>query len=218
MIRSKDKTEFVNSTLFVRNQSVQVMSDIWEWTMVAHSITENGGVTTHTLGDGWYANYAEVDVNEEAFQRHWNFLFQKKRTELLLEAESSSKYPAVKGRRVKVVRGRTAKGVVGKVFSVIESSYSSGYRNSIEPKLGIALNDIKIPVIKNGRTYEQYAFVQWIWARNCEVIDPEIPDMNKIEFVAGEYADAKLQDLRNEVSQYWMANGKKVWDLTPKAA
>ena len=92
----------------------------------------------------------------------------------LESAENEAANPAVRDRIVTVVRGKDkkVKGATGKVVVVKDMYYGMGYRGSMQPKLGIALDDEKIDVVKNGRTYSSYKNMIWVWAHNCEVVNP----------------------------------------------
>lgn len=199
------KVEFVGSTCYIRNESVQVMSDIWEYVPTAHSIDENGRMaTTYLWGDRWAGGEDKkpshevlVDVTEESYQRFWQYVKTSTMEKLWAEAESKSLVPHVKGRTVRVSRGRTHKDVVGKVVVVMEATYHAGYRSSNEYKLGIATSDRKIKVMRNGREFENYADVVWVWARNCEVVNPVVPAIESFAEEATKTADFRLEAVRN---------------------
>lgn len=193
----------VGSTLFVKRELEQVMSDVWDYVTHAYYIDDSGRMLST------YFSEAEVDVSEAAFQRYRKYIYEGTLERAVENSQREAAQVTVRGRTVKVVRGRKCVGIQGKVVAVIDSMYNAGYRQLSSKKLGIALDDTKVQVVKNGRTYENYANVQWVWAHNCEVVNPDQPDMAQLEQFANDSADLKLQQLRNQVRDYWAAGGKK---------
>lgn len=50
-----------------------------------------------------------------------------------------------------------------------------GYRGRYEWKLCVALDDSMVEVrAANGKIYNNYANVIWVWARNCQVETPQV--------------------------------------------
>ena len=169
----------VGTTLFTQSNSERVMSDIWEWiTSVYYWDPATGSVKSMWLGeetkytiDCDFATIAD-EVRRAFYLRHLKYYTEK--------AERAAEIPD-KGRTVKVVRGKTANGVEGKVVVAIERPYQMGYRTNLEMKLGVALDDeMTTYVAKNGKTYPTHKNMVWVWARNCEVVNPEI-DVTKVE-------------------------------------
>lgn len=161
------------TTLFIKTESEQIMSDIWEmitkafyWDPVANAIREQWlDDDTKVVVD------ADLDTVLPAIEKAEYSKF------LARELESAKDYaenPAVRDRMVRVVRGKDkkVKGATGKVVVVKDMYYNMGYRSSVQPKLGIALDDEKIDVVKNGRTFSSYKNMIWVWAHNCEVVNP----------------------------------------------
>ena len=171
-------TDYVGRSVYATYETVQVMSDIWEQHLVLKSITPEGGVTSNYLAGGYGADerreYA-IDATESAFQDF--YVAQKARRLSQLQYDDATQAnTARKDKMVKVVGGRdkTAKGKIGKVVVVKEMFYGMGYRGSMRNKLGIALDDTMVKrTLANGKTYDNYANMIWVWAHNVEVINPE---------------------------------------------
>ena len=170
-----EETVFVGRSVFVKPETVQVMSDIWEEHMRLTSIDENGNLVAYSVA-GWYGctesdkvEYA-VDATPQAFADYRKRQYELAYARFLADAESEVSNPAVKGRVVKVVRGRTGKGIVGKVVVVMMGNYGMGYRSAQLPKLGIATSPRMVEkVMPNGKVFMNHADMVWVWAKNCEV-------------------------------------------------
>ena len=196
-------TRYVGRSIFARNQTVKVMSDIWEEHLVLHSVEEDGRIVENSVA-GYTGDKPEweVDGTEEAFEDyrahreefHFNTLSQ--------DATDEAVKPSVKDRIVKVVKGRKAKGTVGKVVVVMDAYYGMGYRGYETKKLGIATSPRMIKVVKNGREYNNYADMEWVWAMNCEVETPEAIDTDAIRIEAQKRAQANLDQLRENAATY----------------
>jgi hypothetical protein len=72
-----------------------------------------------------------------------------------------------------------------------------GYRSTVEDKLGIATSEVKIKVpAANGRVYDNYRDVVWVWARNCELVEvPEI-DLESVKERARNAAQYEVKGRR----------------------
>ncbi len=184
----------VGTTLYTQANSERIMSDIWEWiTSVYYWDADAGAIksvwlgeeTTYTI-DCDFETVAE-DVRKAFFDR--NFKRQ------LSLASDEAEVPT-KGRTVRVVRGKTSKGSEGKVVVAIERPYGMGYRTSYEMKLGIALDDeMTTYVAKNGKTYPTHKNMIWVWARNCEVINPEV-DIEDVTYRATTITNREVAELQ----------------------
>ena len=169
----------VGTTIYTQANSERIMSDVWEWiTSVYYWDPATGSVKSMWLGEETkYTIDCDFATIADEVRRAFYLRNLKYHTE---KAERAAEIPD-KGRTVKVVRGKTAKGVEGKVVVTIERPYGMGYRTSIETKLGIALDDeMTTYVAKNGKTYPTHKNMVWVWARNCEVVNPEI-DVTEVE-------------------------------------
>jgi hypothetical protein len=188
-----EETVFVGRSVFAKPETVQVMSDIWEEHMRLTSIDENGDLSVYSVA-GWYGcqegdkvEYA-IDATPQAFADYRKRQYELAYSRFLADAENEVSDPAVKGRVVKVVSGRTGKGAVGRVVVVMMGNYCMGYRSSQQQKLGIALSPEKITVVKNGKTFENYANMIWVWARNCEVETVQPVDTATVKAKADAFA------------------------------
>ena len=167
----------VGSVLFSTRETIQVMSDMWEeQTLVTLWNSEKGEP------DRVYLNTGETvvaDASQEIIRAYVKYE-TKRAYDAKLDALRSSYWKSFatpsKGSIVRVTRGRAKNGVAvgdGKtypVFHIMEKNYSEGFRSSVRPLLGIALDDEKVDTVaKNGKTYQSYKNTAWVWAHNCEV-------------------------------------------------
>ena len=201
------KTVGEGSTLYWRSESVQVMSDIWEWLPVAY-YEENGRLAQRIVN--FETDTVVVDATPETFQRLFKTEYDRYFTRFTGDADHQANRVDVKGRMVKVTRGRTDKGKVGKVVAIIERPYSMGYRSSYEYKLGIAIDDQKMEVkAPNGKTYQNYVNLIWVWARNCEVVNPT-PDYTDIVERATDAANVLVNNLKERFAEALTAQAFQV--------
>lgn len=191
-------TEGVGTTLYITNESEQVMSDIWEWVTKAYYWDR----ASKTLKSAWVdGGVVVVDANFAALESEmYDAFFAKEYAAGLSAAENDSLMPDVRGREVKVTGGRdkSLKGKIGKVVVVMEKMYGMGYRGVLRNKLGIALDDEKVSVERNGRVYENYKNMIWVWAHNCEVVAPAISEteLANVKRVAESRAKYRLENVR----------------------
>ena len=153
-------------------ESQQVMSDMWEQAYCARYWDP---VEKRVKVDMWIDS-AEVDATEEVKNavRSWIALNAFNEAKERFEKEAQEKR---KGSVVKVVKGRSDKGAIGKIVAIIERPYKMGYRSTMAKKYGIATSDVKIKVpAANGKVYENYKDVVWAWAFNTELV--EVPEVN----------------------------------------
>jgi hypothetical protein len=78
--------------------------------------------------------------------------------------------------------------------------YGMGYRAVMRDKLGIALDDEKVTVERNGRVYENYKNMIWVWAHNCEVVTPE-PDVFYAEKCAKARTESYIATLKANIAR-----------------
>ena len=163
------------------DNNYQIMSDVWgsaDWAFVWDdeknqpfnillNVWEYGRDTT---------NVAAVDATDEVKAKYQAWLVRKQYEKLVAAAEAEAD-KIVKDDTVTVVAGRYAKGVTGKVVAIIQKPYGQGYYAKTENKLGIATSDEKIKVAaKNGKVYENYKDVEWVWARNVQKVNKPVID------------------------------------------
>lgn len=199
----EEQTRYVGRSLFARNQTVKVMSDIWEEHLVLHSVAEDGHIVENSVA-GYHGEKPEweVDATEEAFEDYRAYREEFHFNTMKSKADDEAVKPSIKGRVVKVVKGRRAVGTVGKVVVVMERPYNMGWQSVLKLKLGIATSPRKIKVVRNGREYENYADMEWVWAQNCEVEKPETVDTDAIREEAKDRAANDLERLRAQVESY----------------
>ena len=189
------------TTLFIRTESEQVMSDIWE--MITKAFYWDP--TQNAIREQWLndTDVVKVDADYDKIlpliekAEYGKFLARE-----LESAKDEAENPAVRGREVRVVKGRdkSVKGSVGKVVVVKEMQYSMGYRSSVAPKLGIALNDVMVEVVRNGKTYTNYKNMIWVWAHNCEVVNPT-PDAEYAVKTALSRTESYMRSLKDQIAR-----------------
>ena len=195
-IVSEKVTIAVGATLSVRTGSIQVMSDIWETTKFATYWDDQAGM----INEKPYVEQAEVDATPEVLEKVKAYLFKDAFNIAKLQAMN---YAAAiyKGSVVKVVNGRTAKGTVGKVVAMIQRPYQMGWKSTTQTKYGIATSEEKIKVAAaNGKVYENYKDMVWVWARNCELENvPEI-DLEEVKERAAAIAADKFKNAYRKIA------------------
>ena len=185
---SKYVTEVVTiaegATLKVWKDSIQVMSDVWEMGTLATYWDDVKGC----LQTIQWVSKADVDATPAVLEKVKAFLYAKAYNNLyqqrLAEANTMKK-----GNIVKVKSGKTAKGLVGKVVVQIERPYLMGWKSVMSTKFGIAGSDEKVEVVKNGKVYENYKDVIWVWAKNCEIVDVPAVDIEEVKESAANVAE-----------------------------
>lgn len=190
----------VGTTLYTQANSERIMSDVWEWiTSVYYWDPATGSVKSMWLGDE--TTYT-IDCEFKTIADDVQSAFYARNLKRELErADHEATIPS-KGRMVKVTRGKTAKGAEGKVVVAIERPYGMGWRSSLEMKLGIALDDeMTTYVAKNGKTYPTHKNMVWVWARNCEVVNPEV-NVPEVEERAMRIATNEVAELHRKTSEY----------------
>lgn len=177
--------------------TVRVMSDIWEQALMAEYWDE---ASQSVKSDEWLDSGTTVDATAEVISKAEAWLYVRKYENAFQKRKSYEEQEVrriVRDARVRVVSGRTAKGVEGLVAAVIQRPYGMGYRSTIEDKLAIATSDVKVKVPGfNGRVYENYRDVEWVWARNCERIDVPEVDLEQVKEIARNEAQHEVK-IRN---------------------
>jgi hypothetical protein len=186
----------VGTTLYTQANSERIMSDVWEWiTSVYYWDPASGSVKSMWLDErAEYTIDCEFATIANDVRRAFYLRNLKYHTE---RAERAAQVPD-KGRTVKVVRGKTAKGAEGKVVVAIERPYQMGWRTNLELKLGVALDDeMTTYVAKNGKTYPTHKNIAWVWARNCEVVNPEI-DLAEVDRRAAADTEREVAEIQRK--------------------
>ena len=205
------KTIGENTTLYWRSESVQVMSDIWEWLPVAY-YEENGSIAQRILNmeTDTVVVDATSDVFDRIYSKEYSRLFEREKSRL----DGDALDPAVKGRIVKVTSGRSNKGVVGKVVARVEKPYSMGYKTSWEYKLGIALDDEMVDYHHpSGKVFKNHKNMVWVWARNCEAVNPVV-DYSAAEINAQRGAESLVTALKQRFAEALTAQALQVSSRT----
>jgi hypothetical protein len=187
------------TTMYIRTESEQVMSDIWEY--VTKAFYWDGKV----VREQWLDNDAvvKVDADFDSLLPEIEAAEYARFLKVELEnAEDEAGNPAKRDRLVRVVGGRdkALKGKEGRVVVVKEMQYGMGYRAVMRDKLGIALDDEKVTVERNGRVYENYKNMIWVWAHNCEVVTPE-PDVFYAEKCAKARTEVYMSVLKANIAR-----------------
>ena len=193
------KTFGVGTTLYRTMESVQVMSDIWDYLPVAY-YEDNGKINRMFIEP---EDVVTIDADIDAVcARVFAHEKEKAANEIRRAAEIEAERVDVKDRVIQVVAGRNSKGSVGKVVFVKEMMYAMGYRARPEPKLCVALDDTMVQVrAANGKIYNNYANVIWVWARNCEVVKPLV-NLYGIDTVSSEKAESAVGSLKRDVEKF----------------
>lgn len=130
-----------------------------------------------------YPNTAIVDADEETLKKYKAFCEKLEQERKAEEEKKERLNPAVKGKIVRIVKGRpkgAKKGDTGKVFWVgnpIERTSKYGTWNyGTTQKVGIAMSEEKIKVTKyrkDGTEYqlESYKDICWTYTHNLEVVE-----------------------------------------------
>jgi len=168
----------VEATLTAKMETVQVMSDIWESQLyVTYWDAAAGKPASAYLPDQGLADVT-IDYTPQVFKAYLTYMAKLRYEtayEKLLDTVQATNMKAVAGSTVKIVGGRPKPGVVTgqeyKVFHVMDRNYGMGYTSVTRPMLGIALDEEKHDTVgKNGKTYQSYKNVAWVWAHNTEVV------------------------------------------------
>jgi hypothetical protein len=190
----------VGTTLYTQENSERVTSDIWEWITSAYYWDAASGSIKYIWLDEETKHTIDCEFKTIANDVQSAFYTRNLKRELE-QAQYEAKIPT-KGRMVKVTRGKTAKGTEGKVVVAIERLYGMGWRSSLEMKLGIALdNEMTTYVAKNGKTYPTHKNMIWVWARNCEVVNPEV-NIHEVEEHAMRITLNEIAELHRKTSEY----------------
>lgn len=186
------KTIAVGATLKTWNGTIQIMSDEWASTTYASYWDE----AEQRIKQICEVSSVTVDATPEVMAKVKNFLYNRAYQKALSEAQNEAAR-ITKDSIVKVARGRSSKGVEGKVVVAIQKPYQTGWRSNLELKLGIATSDVKIKVpAANGRVYENYRDMVWAWARNCDlVVVPEI-DLESVKERASNATEYEIREYK----------------------
>jgi hypothetical protein len=195
------ETIHVGRSLYVANETVQIMSDVWDTETFLYSIRDDGTLSRDCVqyceSNAEQPTY-EIDATPEAFELHRAYCEARQYETLVANTNAEYANPAHKGRVVKVTKGRnTPKGLVGKVVVIIERPYGMGYRSVMRKKLGIATSAKMVDkVMPNGKVFQNHAEMVWVWAHNCEVEKPQTADLALCRKMAQDFAENAVKGLR----------------------
>lgn len=162
--------QYAGAVLSWTRECVQVMSDIWE-NQIHVVVWDEATQAPKTFVD---PTSKVVDATDEVIKKYiaWRskVVFENRYEMLLGQARTEAATVRV-GSTVKVLSGRKR---VGEgpfiVFHLMEKMYNMGYKSQPAMMAGVALDDKKsMKPGKNGKMYNSYDNVDWIWVRNLEV-------------------------------------------------
>lgn len=159
---------FTGSVVYTSTKTYQVMSDIWE--TGRYAVVWNFETMRVETVD-WVESTTTVDAPPEVMNMAKEYEVYQKARNMIREQKISFEREAEriqKGDTVTVTQGRVGKGTTGKVVVVMNAFYNRGWRSSEELKLGIATSDDRVEVVRNGRIYNNYKDMEWVWARNVK--------------------------------------------------
>lgn len=190
----------VGTTAFVRAETEQVMSDVWEQITRIYYFNDAGGLSSVYAGEKDLTHTLDADY-DAGLKALWQYTYTNALAGHRARAEENARTPQ-KGDTVKVVRGRTAKGTVGKIVVMKEMLYNAGWQKRWAWKVAVAVDDaMKDWVSPQGKTYSVYANVVWVWLFNCEVLNPT-PNYERAERLAHEDADRAVDQATRFCRQY----------------
>ena len=178
------------ATLSVFYDTLQVMSD--EWAQVLCARYWDGEAIRYVQ---WVEASSTVDATPEVLEQVRQFIYKGAYSTALSQLQEEAARIS-KGSEVKVVKGKYSKGASGKVVASITRPYGMGYRAPLRDKLGIATSDEKIKVAaKNGKVYENYKDVVWVWAQNCELLSVPEVDLSQVKERAENATESRLKEV-----------------------
>lgn len=197
VIKTEHVDAFKGATLKVYTQTDQVMSDVWEDNRYA-LVWDGKEAKSIYLGEG---SSATVDATPEVIEAYRASLYATALHIAKNNAERIAKQP-MSGKRIRVTKGRTDKGLEGLVVYSKEMSYGMGYRAAWKPKLCVTRDgEYTVEKTRTGREYRKYVNVAWVWAQNVIVTDWEsrMPSEAELAERAKYAADSVVESL----SGYW---------------
>jgi len=164
--------QYPGAVLSWTRECVQVMSDIWE-DQIHVVVWDEATQAPKTIVD---PTSKVVDATDEVIKKYiaWRSKVVWENQYALLAGRAEAEASKVKvGSVVKVLSGRKR---VGQgpfvVFYMMEKMYNVGYKSQPAMMAGVALDEQKsMKPGKNGKMYNSYDNVDWIWARNLEVVN-----------------------------------------------
>jgi hypothetical protein len=190
----------------INGASFQVMSDIWgsctdvEVFDVAENRPKKLSFNFSDNGHVWSKADCNVDVTDEVWEKYRAYQLQKQIENDINNYKIRDKV-VKQGDIVRVVKGKTAKGVEGKVVFIKAGGMARyGYRMVDTNSYCVALSDLTVKVTSPaGREYDRHVDTVWVYARNCEKVNLTEPNIEEITQNATKHVD------------YLFANKKKVF-------
>lgn len=184
-----DEVEYEGCVVDVERKDERLMSDVWgvvTYATVFHpeevKFEHIRVMTDMGSGDDWHAARWDVDASPDVldiydvWKKAQQFGAALRRYDSDQQRLLDERRTVEKGKWVKVVRGRKVeKGTIGKVFWLQDQNYYG----RCTTRIGIAVprEDGKLRTVetvgRRGNKYQQYADVEWTYAHNCAVINPE---------------------------------------------
>lgn len=187
------------------DQSYRIMSDIWgsaDWATVwddASASPKKVLVNVYDMNpESWRPVEIVVDATPDVVMAYHNYRYNRVYTNTYESLKSQAEFEAAEIRKddvVEVVKGKREVGVRGKVAVKMLATYGMGWRASQEYKLGIATSDEKIKVVRNGKVYENYKDIKWVWARNAKKVTVPAIDLEAIQNASTEAAKREVAKL-----------------------
>jgi hypothetical protein len=218
----KDGTSVhIGRVISIHANSPRIMSDIWGDGMEAKYIEDGTGIIQTVQLVTWdmgseYAQYdykkCTVDADETALAEYETSQYKQFVQQYTHNAEKLAR-EIRKGDKIRVTNGRTAKGSIGIVFWMDRKSYGTGYYNSrTEWKYGIALSNRKKNITKpDGREFESYADVAFVWGHNVEKMGwEELVDTSHVETEARKSAAIARESVERNMVAYFNKHQKKI--------
>jgi hypothetical protein len=189
--------EYAGRVLAIGSKTVQIMSDVWEDTTAA---TVWDGTTVKVV-NLWTSGIAEIDATEETWSEVRKWYFDRQLAEITFQARQEALNPTFGNKKVKVLKGKdkTVIGKIGDVFAAINSEYKAAWKTTSMKKLGVRFSDEKIAVAKNGKVFQNWKDVVWIWPHNVEVVNPDqyMPPVVELEQSAAAQTNSYIAKMRD---------------------
>jgi hypothetical protein len=171
-----EKIEHAGCVLDIwHDTNYRIMSDVWctaIWAKVWRpDISQPQDVLVVVLWEGPRKATAEIDATDEVKSAYRNWLIKHTYLKKMNTAKDEAAR-LIKGCIAKIIKGRNAKGLQGKVVVCMDARYGFGRHSCVMQKLGIATSDITYKkALPNGKVVDAYKDMVWVWAKNCERVD-----------------------------------------------
>lgn len=188
------QVKYEGATIRAWQDTVQVMSDIWELMLHVEVWDEAEQRSIVLMEPAAYV----VDATPEVLAKYLTWYGERKFEyyQGLFERQAVTEaLRPVKGDKVRVVRGKVKTPDPKAFYPIVvsmDAPYNAGWKSVIKRKFTIALSDKKAPRTgKNGKVYDSYVDLLWVWEQNVEL---ETADARRTE------AEAKATERAKDVS------------------